>query len=66
MEYANGGDLHAYVQRKGRLSEKEARSELAAETYFGSVKCLCLKQRIASMMLTEYPDPERVTPVFLP
>ena len=25
MEYANGGDLHAYVQRKGHLSEKEAR-----------------------------------------
>lgn len=25
MEYANGGDLHAYVQRKGHLNEKEAR-----------------------------------------
>lgn len=25
MEYANGGDLHAYVRRKGRLTEREAR-----------------------------------------
>lgn len=33
MEYANGGDLHAYVQQRGHLSEREARYDMHKTGY---------------------------------
>ena len=55
LEYCNGGDLHSFISRKGRLSEEEGRIVIKqiveGMAYMNSIKVIHRDLKLANILI---------------